>query len=105
MKNKFLENPIFIYLEYLCLYVRGDSIYIYTSLSARLDIHLKKTDNKVIRENYLFKYSYFLHTTMRFKLNEIEKVVRNWRSIPSNHPGRYIEMADKYILTKGELSI
>lgn len=39
------------------------------------------------------------------KTNEIDKVVRNWRSIPSNHPGRYIEMAYKYILTKDELSM
>jgi hypothetical protein len=85
--------------------LRQGGQHIYISLSARLDIHFKKTDNEVIREYYLFKYSYFLHTTMRFKLYEIEKVVRNWRSIPSNHPGRYIEMAYNYIFTKGELSI
>ena len=39
-------------------------------------------------ENYLFKYGIYFVT----KTNEIEIVVRNRRSIPSNHPGRNIEM-------------
>jgi hypothetical protein len=45
--------------------------------------HKYRRERERGRENYLLKYS-----LLRIQINEVEKIVRNWRSISSNHPNK-----------------
>lgn len=58
----------------------------WVSAWTRYKCHWGEQQIKTSQKAYLFKDSFLL------KANAIEKVVWNWRCIPSNHPERYVVM-------------
>lgn len=75
-----------IWLQGMLIFALGGTTHIYRipPFYFLIGWHTVLKEQTTKLEKHLFKYSVFMLTMM----NEIEKIVRDWRSVPSDHPGK-----------------